>query len=67
METKNFIDALRSRGGRDGILTLPEVFTYVEKLKIQPRFGEFGDNAPGSDFIFVAADKVKFFLYRCRR
>jgi hypothetical protein len=51
---KNFIDALRSRGGRDGILTLPEIFTFVEKLKIQPRFGEFGDNAPGSDFIFVA-------------
>ena len=51
---KNFIDALRSRGGRDGILTLPEIFSYVEKLKIQPRFGEFGDNAPGSDFIFVA-------------
>ncbi|HNT50028.1 MAG TPA: caspase family protein [Cyclobacteriaceae bacterium] len=51
---KNFIDALRSRGGRDGILTLPELFTYVEKLQIQPRFGEFGDNAPGSDFIFVA-------------
>ena len=51
---KNFIDALRSRGGRDGILTLPEIFTYVEKLKIVPRFGEFGDNAPGSDFIFVA-------------
>jgi hypothetical protein len=51
---KSFIDALRSRGGRDGILTLPEIFTYVEKLKIQPRFGEFGDNAPGSDFIFVS-------------
>jgi hypothetical protein len=51
---KNFIDALRSRGGRDGILTLPEIFTYVEGLKIQPRFGEFGDNAPGSDFIFIA-------------
>jgi hypothetical protein len=50
---KSFIDALRSRGGRDGILTLPEMFTYVEKLKILPRFGEFGDNAPGSDFIFV--------------
>ncbi len=51
---KNFIDALRSRGGRDGILTLPEIYSYVEKLKIQPRFGEFGDNAPGSDFIFVS-------------
>ncbi|MEX1241293.1 MAG: caspase family protein [Cyclobacteriaceae bacterium] len=51
---KNFIEALRSRGGRDGVLTLPELYTFVERLKIQPRFGEFGDNAPGSDFIFVA-------------
>lgn len=51
---KNFLEALRSHGGRDGILTLPELYTYVERLKIQPRFGEFGDNAPGSDFIFVA-------------
>lgn len=51
---KSFIEAMRSRGGRDGMLTLPEVYTYVERLKIQPKFGEFGDNAPGSDFIFVA-------------
>ncbi len=50
---KSFIEALRSHGGRDGMLTLPEIFSYVEKLKIVPRFGEFGDNAPGSDFIFV--------------
>jgi hypothetical protein len=51
---KNFLEALRSRGGRDGIITLPEIYSYVERLKIQPRFGEFGDNAPGSDFVFVA-------------
>jgi hypothetical protein len=50
---KNFIEALRSHGGRDGILTLPELYSYVERLKNPPRFGEFGDNAPGSDFIFV--------------
>ena len=50
---KNFIDALQSQGGKDGILTLQELYGYVEKLKIQPRFGEFGDNSPGSDFIFV--------------
>jgi hypothetical protein len=50
---KNFLEALRSRGGRDGIITLPEIYSYVERLKIQPRFGEFGDNAPGSDFVFV--------------
>jgi hypothetical protein len=50
---KNFLEALRSRGGKDGVLTLPELYGYVERLKIQPRFGEFGDNAPGSDFVFV--------------
>ena len=51
---KNFLEALRSHGGKDGMLTLPELFTFVERLKIPPRLGEFGDNAPGSDFIFVA-------------
>jgi hypothetical protein len=51
---KNFLEALRSRGGKDGVLTLPEMYSHVERLKIQPRFGEFGDNAPGSDFVFVA-------------
>ena len=51
---KSFLEALRSRGAKDGMLTLPELFTFVERLKIVPRFGEFGDNAPGSDFVFVA-------------
>lgn len=50
---KAFIEALRSRGGNDGILTMNEITPYVEKLKITPRSGEFGDNAPGSDFIFI--------------
>jgi Caspase domain len=50
---KAFIEALRGRGGKDGILTLNEMTPYIEKLKITPRSGEFGDNAPGSDFIFI--------------
>ena len=50
---RKFLEALRSRGGKDALLTLGEVNTYVEALKPQPRAGEFGDNAPGSDFIFV--------------
>ena len=50
---RKFLEALRSRGGKDMILTLGELDTYVEALKPQPRSGEFGDNAPGSDFIFV--------------
>ena len=51
---KGFLEGLRSTGGRDRILTLPELITYVEKLKTPPLFGEFGDNAPGSDFLFLA-------------
>lgn len=50
---KSFIEALQSQGGRDGLLTISEVFGFVEKLKNPPRLGDFGDNAPGSDFIFV--------------
>ncbi len=48
------LEALRSSGGEDGILTLREISPFVSKLKIRPRAGEFGDNAPGSDFIFVS-------------
>ena len=51
---RKMLEALRGRGGKDMILTMGELETYVEALKPQPRAGEFGDNAPGSDFIFVA-------------
>lgn len=51
---KRVIEALNTRGGDDGILTLNELWPYVEKLKPEPRQGGFGDNAPGSEFIFIA-------------
>lgn len=50
---KSFLEALESQGGKDGILTLQEIYAFVEKLKNPPRMGEFGDNAPGSDFLFL--------------
>ncbi len=50
---KAFLDALGSQGGKDGILTIQEIFSFVERLKNPPRLGEFGDNAPGSDFLFL--------------
>jgi len=40
-------------GGNDGILTLSNIKTYVEKLKPEPRLGSFGDDKPESDFMFV--------------
>lgn len=50
---KSFIDALQTQGGKDGILTVSEIFGFVEKLKNPPRLGDFGSNLPGSDFLFV--------------
>jgi hypothetical protein len=50
---KSFLEALASQGGKDGILTTQEIYSFVEKLKNPPRMGEFGDNAPGSDFLFL--------------
>lgn len=51
---RKFLEALRNYGGGDKILTLPELLIYLEKLKPEPRFGEFGSNEPGSDFVFQA-------------
>jgi hypothetical protein len=51
---RRLLEAFRSYGGKDGILTINEILQYVEKVKPEPRAGEFGTNEPGSDFIFVA-------------
>ncbi|HNU41553.1 MAG TPA: hypothetical protein PKH83_03610 [Cyclobacteriaceae bacterium] len=50
---KQFIEALQSRGGNDGILTLSEVMTFIEKLKTAPQSGRFGSDKQGSEFVFV--------------
>lgn len=50
---KQFIDALGTKGGSDGILTLNELMTYTEKLKTAPQFGKFGSDKQGSEFVFV--------------
>jgi Caspase domain len=50
---KQFIAALESQGGTDGILTMSELKTYLEKLKTEPHFGRFGSDKTGSEFIFV--------------
>ncbi|MDH5399743.1 MAG: caspase family protein [Cyclobacteriaceae bacterium] len=49
-----FITALRSYGSADRILTLMELNTYMDKLPSTPRFGGFGSDENGSDFLFIA-------------
>ncbi len=56
---RKFIEALRSRGGADGILTFSEIVSYVEKVDPGPTYNEFGTNEPGSDFMFITDEKKK--------
>ncbi len=51
--TRKFLEGLRNYGGHDKILTLGELTIYFERLLPEPRFGEFGSNEPGSDFLFI--------------
>jgi hypothetical protein len=51
---RKFLEALRNYGGRDKILTTGEMISYVETINPEPKYGEFGDNEPGSDFVFIA-------------
>lgn len=52
--TRKFLEGLRNYGGQDKIVTLGELTIYFERLLPEPRFGEFGSNEPGSDFLFIA-------------
>lgn len=51
---RKLLDALRNYGGHDRIVTLAELVLYFERLVPEPRYGEFGANEPGSDFLFIA-------------
>lgn len=48
------LEGLRSEGGSDGIFTLDDILYYTQSVSPQPQSGEFGDNEPGSDFLFIA-------------
>jgi len=49
-----FLEALKSNGGEDRILTLVELNTYMQKLITTPRYGGFGNDEQGSEFLFIA-------------
>jgi tetratricopeptide (TPR) repeat protein len=51
---RNLLEALRTYGGGDKILTIDDILPYFQRLSPQPRYGELDDNEPGSDFIFLA-------------
>jgi hypothetical protein len=51
---RQILEGLRGFGGSDGILTIDELLaTYLDKVKEEPRWNEFGHNTPGSSFLFI--------------
>ena len=52
-----FLEALRSKGGVDNILTRDEILSYVQRLvSPKPCASGFGSDEPGSDFLFFAIE-----------
>jgi uncharacterized caspase-like protein len=49
-----FLEALRGYGGTYRVLTASKIWLSVETAKPEPKFGAFGDNEPGSEFVFQA-------------
>jgi hypothetical protein len=47
------IEALKTYGGQDGVLTTNEIYSVVERIPSDPRMGSFGDDECGSDFFFI--------------
>jgi len=50
---RRLLEAIRGDGLGDNILTFNELLTYLDKVKPDPQYGEFGINEPGSDFLFI--------------
>lgn len=53
---REFIRGLRTYGGADRVLTISEIMGFVEKVQPEPHHGEFGNNEPGSDFLFISKE-----------
>jgi tetratricopeptide (TPR) repeat protein len=52
-----FIEALESNGGDKSYLTLSDITNYMGKLQTEPRYGRFGQNDLGGDFIFEPLER----------
>ena len=50
---KKFLEGLMTGGGEDGILTSTELYAQVEQARPSPHCSEFGQDEPGSSFLFI--------------
>lgn len=54
---RRLIEALRSGGGADRILTTSELHGYLEKLRPEPRAGSFGSDEALGGFLFAQPER----------
>lgn len=54
---RQFLEALSSSGGNDEILTVTELYSYLENISPRPQRGYFGKHHPASDFLFIKKGK----------
>ena len=53
--TRKLLEALKSKGGVDGILTIEEILSHFKNLvELEPRASVFSSNENGSNFLFFA-------------
>jgi sulfatase modifying factor 1 len=50
---EKFLEALRSQGGSDRLVNMPELLGYLTTASPKPVSTTFGDHAPGGEFLFV--------------
>ena len=51
------LEGLRSATTKNGVVTYAHLMSYLERAKMEPRTGDFGDHEPGGDFLFIARQK----------
>ncbi len=54
-----FLQALRTEGGSDQVLSLPEVLAVIGAPGLETRLGSFGEDEPGSDFVFISNETLR--------
>jgi hypothetical protein len=52
--TVRLLEALKTSGGEDRLLTFSEINIFMQKLQTTPRFGSFGTDQAGSEFLFIS-------------
>jgi uncharacterized caspase-like protein len=51
------LEALRSANAKNGVVTYAHLMSYLERARMEPRTGDFGDHEPGGDFLFITRQK----------